>query len=174
MPTPRALLAFVVVVPALLVQVTVLNRLPLPGAPPDLLLVVVVALALATDRSFGLLAGFWAGLAADLAPPANHTVGRLALVLALAGWLAGHWGEQFAEESDRSALGPVLVVALVAAAAGLLDAGVGALLGDPRITWAALVASVPAAVLYDVVLAPFVLPGVGALARRVDREGVFR
>lgn len=174
MPTPRALLAFVVVVPALLVQVTVLNRLPLPGAPPDLVLVVVVGLALATDRSFALLTGFWAGLGADLVPPATHTVGRLALVLALAGWLAAHWGEQAAEDSDRSAVGPVLVVALVAAVAGLLDAAVGALLGDPRITWSALASSVPAAVFYDVVLAPFVLPGVCALARRVDREGVFR
>ena len=172
--TPRALVAFAVVPPALLVQVTMLNRLPLPGAAPNLVLVVVVALALRNERAFGMLTGFWVGLAADLVPPADHAVGRLALVLALAGWLAAELGEHLGEETDRTAAAPVLVVALVAAAAGLLDAGVGALLGDPRISWWAVAGAVPTAVLYDVVLAPFVLPGVTALARWVDREGVFR
>jgi hypothetical protein len=55
----------------------------------------------------------------------------------------------------------VVVVAFCAFAANLLFAGVGGLLGDPRVTWPGLVRSLPAAVFYDVLLTPF-----GRLARR--------
>jgi rod shape-determining protein MreD len=88
MPAGRVLFAVVLLVVALAVQVSVLARLPLPGATPDLVLLAVVALALAHGPGFGLVAGFAAGLGSDLVPPADHAVGRWALVLTLARHLA--------------------------------------------------------------------------------------
>ena len=61
---------------------------------------------------FGLVCGFAAGLAADLVPPADHEVGRWALVLTLVGYLAGLGRDS----SRRSAFVPLVVVAVAAAA----------------------------------------------------------
>ena len=74
---------------ALLVQLTVLNRLPVPVAAPDLVLVTVAAWGLAHGATGGALVGFAAGLGLDLAPPAAHPLGSWALGLTLAGYLAG-------------------------------------------------------------------------------------
>ena len=66
---------------AILIQLTVLGNVRLPGgAGPDLVLVVVVALALTGGPVEGMLGGFCAGLALDVAPPATHLVGQYALV----------------------------------------------------------------------------------------------
>jgi hypothetical protein len=51
-----------------------------------------------------------------------------------------------------------------------LYAGVGALLGDVRITGAALAQGLPSSVLYDVVLTPFVVPSVAAVSRRLEPD----
>ncbi len=166
MPPARVLLAALLVLVALAVQVTFLARLPLPGATPDLLLLVVVSLALAHGPGFGLGAGFAAGLAADLVPPADHEVGRWAMVLTLVGYLAG----AARGETRRSAFVPLVVVAVAGAASVLLYAGLGALMDDPNITWRAVTDVLPTAVLYDVVLSAFVVPGVLALARRVEPD----
>ena len=75
---------------AVIVQVSVLNRLLLPGGGvPDLVLVLVCALALASAPVSGMVIGFAAGLSLDLAPPGSETVGQYALVFCLAGWAAG-------------------------------------------------------------------------------------
>ncbi|MGV9241860.1 rod shape-determining protein MreD, partial [Streptomyces nigra] len=85
----RILLSTSLVVVALVVQVSVLARLHLPGAVPDLLLLTVLGLALVYGHVGGALIGFGAGLLADLAPPADHAAGRYALVLCVIGYLAG-------------------------------------------------------------------------------------
>ncbi|MGZ4480084.1 MAG: rod shape-determining protein MreD [Nocardioidaceae bacterium] len=170
MPPSRVALAAAVVVTALALQVTLLNGLPLPGAAPDLVLVSVVALGLAHGPSFGLVTGAVAGLAADLVPPADHTIGRWTLVLGLIGYAAG----LAKGDTRRSAFVPVLVVALAAAGSVLLYAGLGALINDPHITWVAVSEVLTTAVLYDVVLSPFVVPAVLALVRRVEPEPLFR
>src|ERR671939_499815 len=85
----RILLSSTLVVVALVLQVSVLARLHLPGAVPDLLLLTVVGLALVYGHVGGSLVGFGAGLLADLAPPADHAAGRYALVLCVIGYLAG-------------------------------------------------------------------------------------
>ncbi|MEV5414247.1 rod shape-determining protein MreD [Thermopolyspora sp. NPDC052614] len=73
-----------------LLQVSVVERLPLPGgAAPDLVLAAVVLIAVARGAVAGTLAGFAAGLAADLPPPADSVAGRSALVLCLVGHLCG-------------------------------------------------------------------------------------
>jgi rod shape-determining protein MreD len=140
-PSARIVLAVVLIAVALALQVTLLSRLPLPGATPDLLLLVVVSLALAYGPGFGLACGFAAGLAADRVPPADHEVGRWALVLTLIGYLAG----LARAETRRSAVVPLVVVAVAGGGSGLLYA-------------------------YDVVLCAFVVPGVLALAGRAEPQ----
>lgn len=65
----RTLLSVALVVVALVIQVSVLARLHLPGAVPDLVLLTVLALALVYGHVGGALVGFGAGLLSDLAPP---------------------------------------------------------------------------------------------------------
>jgi len=160
---PRVLLAAVAVCTALVVQLGVLARLRLPGAEPDIVLVAVVAMALSWGPLGGALVGFSAGLLIDVVPPADHSAGRVALTLTLVGYLAG----LLHAEATRSALVPLAAVAAAAVAALMISAAVGTLLGDPRVRWPAVWRGVPAAALYDVVLTPFVLPGVAALCRRL-------
>lgn len=166
----RLALAVALLGTALAIELAVLAPLPLPGATPDLVLLVVVALALAWGPQPGAILGFAAGLALDLVPPADHPVGIWAFVLCLAGYAAG----LATDEAERSALVPLLVVAVTSAGTTLLFAGISSLTGDPRVTWALVAQVVPTAVLYDVALAPFVVPAVMALARRVDPEPVHR
>lgn len=160
----RILLSTVLVVVALVVQVSVFARLGLPGAVPDLMLLVVIGLALVYGPKGGCLVGFGAGLLADLAPPSDHAVGRYALVLCVLGYAAGLLRPESGQ--IRSVLTPLLVVAAAAFAATLLYAGVGALVGDSAARHVGVGSLLVTSVIYDVLLAPFVVPGVMALARR--------
>ena len=166
----RWLLSVAAVLSALLLQTTVLARLPLPGGAPDLLLVVVVAFALAEGPRSGTLTGFAAGLLADLG--ADHELGRAALVLALVGYGAGlvHDDPSYGASGHRSTAVPFVVVGLSAAAAVTVYAAQGLLLGDPRITGGAWLRSLLGTVPYCVLLTPFVVPVVAALVRRVGRS----
>jgi rod shape-determining protein MreD len=161
----RAAMAGLLLVLAVLVQTVVFSPMRLHGAEPDVVLVVVVAFAIATDSATGSAMGFVGGLLLDVVPPADGTVGRWALILTLAGWLAG----KYRLTAERGVLSPLLVVAGIAPAALLGYAGLGLLLGDPRVTGTGIASSVPFATLYDVVLSPFVVPTVGALIRRTRR-----
>lgn len=164
----RVLLSTTLVTVALIIQVSVLARLQLPGATPDLLLLTVLALGLVYGHTGGTLIGFGAGLLADLAPPADHAVGRYALVLCVVGYAAGlakPEGRQF-----RSAVGPMLVVAAAALSSTLLYAGVGALVGDTAARHVGLGGLLFTATLYDLLLAPFTVPVIMALARRAEND----
>ena len=170
MPAGRVLFAVLLLVVALAVQLAVLARLQLPGATPDLVLLAVVSLALANGPGFGMVSGFAAGLASDLVPPADHAVGRWALVLTLVGYFAG-----LAQgETRRSAFVPLFVVAVSAAASVLLYAGLGALIDDPHVTRRAVSEILPTAVLYCVVLSAFVVPAVLRLADRFEPDPMVR
>ncbi|MER7575237.1 rod shape-determining protein MreD [Streptomyces sp. NPDC052415] len=164
----RILLSSSLVVVALVLQVSVLARLHLPGAVPDLLLLTVLALAMVYGHVGGALVGFGAGLLADLAPPADHAAGRYALVLCVIGYLAG----LIKPDNGRlkSATGPMVVVAAAAIGSTLLYAGVGALVGDTAARHVGLGSLLFTALLYDLLLAPFVVPGIMALARRADND----
>ena len=168
MSARRLLLRSVTVVTALLLQTTVLARLPLPGGVPDLLLVVVVAFGLAEGARSGALTGFAAGLLADLG--ADHELGRLALVYALVGYLSG----LLHEERPRSVLVGTGTVAAASAGAVSVYAVVALLLGDPRVGWSSYWPAVAGTTAYSVVLAPLVVPLVGALVRRLDPEPHWR
>ncbi len=139
---------------AILIQLTVLANVRLPGgAGPDLVLVVVVALALTGGPLEGMLSGFCAGLALDVAPPATHLVGQYALVFCLVGYASGRVGRNL----DESAWVPIGVVAAGSALGELLFALAGMIFGNLDITWSAIGQVLPASVLYDVLLSPFVL-----------------
>src|SRR5215472_3060507 len=150
----RALLATVAVLAAIVLQVTVLNNLPFPGGySPNLVLVVVVAMALASGPLEGAVIGFAAGLAIDIAPPATGLLGQSALVFCLVGYGCG----KLRGTLERSAWLPVVGVALGAAAGEALYALAGLTFGDPDITVQAVRQVLPVAVFYDILLSPFVL-----------------
>ncbi len=162
----RNLLATIVVIAALVLQVTVANRLPLPGSViPDLVLLAVVALALVNGSLLGLVAGFCAGLATDIVPPADHTIGRYALVYCLIGYVCG-----LAEpEMDRSAVLPFVAVAAGAVAGSVSYAALGSMLGDPRASWPVVSHVLPLQIFYDMVASPFVVWAVLHLTSRAER-----
>ncbi len=139
----RAALAAALLLLAILIQVTLLNNLPWPGAAgPDLVLVVVVALALTGGPMEGMLAGFCAGLALDVAPPATHLIGQYALVFCLVGYGCGRVGSHLSE----SVWAPIGVVAIGSAAGELLFALTGMIFGDLDVTWSAVGHVLPASV----------------------------
>jgi rod shape-determining protein MreD len=164
----RIVLSTLAVVIALVAQVSVLARLHLPGAVPDLLLLTVLGLALTYGHVGGCLIGFFAGLLADLAPPADHAVGRYALVLCVIGYAAGLAKPESGQ--PRTAAGPMLVVIAAAIATTLLYAGVGSLVGDTAGAHVGLAKLVFTATLYDLLLAPFIVPLVMSLARKFDHD----
>ncbi|MFJ1756825.1 rod shape-determining protein MreD [Kitasatospora sp. NPDC088134] len=166
----RIVLSAVLLVLALVLQVSVLGRLQLPGATPDLLMLVVVGLGLVYGPTGGCLVGFAAGLLADLAPPSDHAVGRYALVLCLVGYGAGLLKPEAGRQ--RSAFSALAVVAVAAVVSTLLYATVGALVGDTAARHVGLTGLVFSALLYDVLLAPFTVPLVMLLARRFDGDRV--
>lgn len=166
MNAPRVLLAVAAIALAVLLEVSVLAPLHLPGATPDLVLLAVVAFALVHGPGFGAGVGFGAGLAMDLVPPADAAAGRWAFTLSLVGYLAGFG----AGAVRRSALASFVVVGVAAAAALLLYAGLGAIFDDPGVSVGALLAYLPSAILYDLALTPFVVLGILTLARAVEPD----
>ncbi|MER5254096.1 MULTISPECIES: rod shape-determining protein MreD [unclassified Streptomyces] len=164
----RILLSSTLIVVALVIQVSVLARLQLPGAVPDLVLLTVLGLALVYGHVGGALIGFGAGLLADLAPPADHAAGRYALVLCVVGYLAGLAKPETGRL--RSATAPLVVVVGAAIGSTLLYAGVGALVGDTAARHVGLGGLLFTAALYDLLLAPFTVPLIIALARRAEND----
>lgn len=159
----RVLVPVVLLLAAVVVQLTVFDRLPLPGGvAPDLVLLVVVALALNSGPMTGMICGFCAGLALDIAPPSGHLIGVYALVFCLLGYFCG----LVSAELESSVLLPLAASAVGAAAGAALYAAVGIVLGNPDVTGPAVRHVLPLSVFYDVLLSPFVLFGV-ALAYRL-------
>jgi len=152
----------VLVVLAVNLQIGFFPALAVLGVVPDVVLLVVVATALVRGPEYGAVLGFAAGLALDLAPPADHTVGRWALALVVTGYLAG----LVRHDAGRSAVAAVLTVAASAFVGTSIFALSGLVLGDPGVSVGAVLRVVPIAVCYDVALTPLVLPPVGWLLRR--------
>jgi rod shape-determining protein MreD len=163
-PVRRGLLAAVLVATALLIQLTVLAPLPLPGGTPDLVLLVVITFGLVHGEVTGMAVGFGAGLALDLVPPADSPVGLWALVLCVVGYLAG----AARGETERSALAPLAIVVGLSLVSVIGFAGMSVLMGSDRVTWLGLLGVALSTALYTVLLAPFVVPLVTALCRRSE------
>ena len=150
----RTVLSAAGIIVALVLQLTVVNRLPWPGgATPDLVLLIVVALGLYGSPAAGAVTGFLAGLGLDIAPPGSYLIGEYALVFCLVGYGCGRLRGLLGDSVWRS-----IGVAVLAAAAGeALVSAVGKLIGDPQVTWLAIRQALPVAIAYDVALMPFVL-----------------
>jgi len=150
----RIVTSALVLAAAVLLQLTTVNGLRLPGGGvPDLVLVVVAALGLASGPAAGAIAGFAAGLALDLAPPGSGVLGEYALVFVLVGGACG----RLRGTLSRSAVLPIVIVAAAAAAAEILIAGLSVALQSAQVSWAAIRQLLPSAVSYDIALSPFVL-----------------
>jgi rod shape-determining protein MreD len=166
----RALISFVVVAVTVVFQLTVVDRIAFPGGSgPDLVLLAVAALALASGPMAGALIGFWAGLALDVAPPGSHFVGQDALVFCVIGYACGLLADdssgEGATEPGHTALFEIVVTAAGAICGEALAALLGVMLSDPRVTWSAITNVLPVAVAYDVLLCPFVLYAAAAALR---------
>jgi len=160
----RTALTVALVVTAVLLELTALPFLHLPGATPDLVAVTVIALGLVGGPVRGAATGLAAGLLLDLVTPADGVLGLTALVLVVIGYFAGLLGG----DRDRSPFLTVAYAGLLAGASTLMFALVGGLVADPRITWDRVPGLLLTQTVYAVFLAAFVVPGVAALWRRVD------
>ena len=160
----RALVAFCVVALAVVLQVTLFPHIAWDGVVPNLALLVVVGAALVRGPQFAAVLGFAAGVVIDLAPPADHIAGRWALALVLVGYLAG----RVRQDLKPTAGAVVLTVAASSFVGTSVFALSGLLLRDPVVDVAQMLQIILVAVLWDVLLTPFVLPLVMGLFRRLE------
>jgi rod shape-determining protein MreD len=100
---------------AALVQVSITSNIEVASGHPDVLLVLVIAIALLRGPSFGAVAGFWAGLVLDVV--SFQTLGLTSLLLTLAGYFAGRLGEVTRKSSAHPAL--------IAVTIGTIGVGLG-------------------------------------------------
>lgn len=150
----RKLAAALALAVALLVQLTIVNGLALPGSgTPDLVLLCVIAIGMTGGPASGVAAGFGAGLALDLAPPASQLVGQYALVLCL----IGYWSGRLRFVLRHSAGLAVAAAAAMAALGEALSAVLTLALDTPEVTRSTVGQVLPPTVLYDVALAPVIL-----------------
>jgi rod shape-determining protein MreD len=164
----RALVLTLVLVAAVVLQVAVFSVLSIDGVVPNLALLVVVAAALVRGPEFAALLGFLGGLAIDLAPPNDHVAGRWALALVVVGYLAG----RVRHDAGTSAVAAVVTVAASSFVGTSLFALSGMLLHDPALPASEALRVIPVAVLYDVLVTPFLLPPLMRLFRRIEPRQV--
>lgn len=166
MTAMRAGTAFVAVVVALVLQVTLFPHVAWHGIVPNLCLLVVVGAALVRGPQFAMVLGFVAGALVDLAPPADHLAGRWALALVVVGYVAGRF-----RQDTRPSAGAVVVTVAASSFVGTSVFSLGGLLLRDG------VASVPdmlqvilVGVVWDIALTPFVLPVLMAAFSRLEPD----
>jgi rod shape-determining protein MreD len=154
MAAARAGLYVLVLLLAVVLQVSFFGYFSFQGVVPNLVLLLVVAAALTRGPEFAAVLGFAGGLAIDLMPPADHVAGRWALALVVVGYVAGRV-RQDAGRSTWVALATVGAASFIGTSVFALS---GMLLRDPAIPVAEALLVIPTALVYDLLLAPFVLP----------------
>lgn len=159
MPVLRGLAFLLLVLMAAVLQVSFFGFFSYEGVVPNLVLLVVVAAGLTRGPETAAFLGFVGGLAIDLAPPSDHIAGRWALALVIVGCIAG----RVRRDSARSSLVALATVAVCSVVGTSIFALSGMLLDDGGATAGEALKVILAALLYDLLLAPFVLP----LAMRV-------
>jgi rod shape-determining protein MreD len=164
----RTLVAFLLVSLALVLQVSLFPHFAWQGVVPNLCLLLVVGAALTRGPQTAVLLGFLAGLALDLAPPADHVAGRWALALVVVGYVAG----RVRQDVRPSAVAVVATVAASSFIGTSVFAITGLILQDPVLDVGQLLQVIVVAVVWDVLLTPFVLPPVMTLFNRLQPERV--
>lgn len=164
--TPRqwqVVVAALIVICAVALQFIVVARLPGPLTGPAVVLVAVVGVGMAGGQTFGAVAGFTAGLAVDLLPPADGLLGVSAFALVVAGYLAGR-------VRDPRGLAPLQVggvVAGLAVVSGALMVVFQVVLGGRSLSPGTAASAVAVYVVVSAILAMAVVPLIGAAVRRV-------
>jgi rod shape-determining protein MreD len=156
--------AAVVLFVAAVAQVSIFSQLHVLGAVPDLLLVTLVAVALLRGSVVGAVGGFFAGLLVDTAT--LGTLGLTSLVLTLAGFWIGRYGETTGRDRAHA---PFLSIAVVTVLYQLGLLVVHFVLGESAPAGAVARSLVPAIVLNLILTAP-VYALVRRLLRPADRE----
>ena len=156
----RPLVLAAVLVVAVVVQSTVLAGVRLAGARPDLLVLVVVAVAMASEATTGAVFGFVTGLVADLL--FDLPVGVSALVYTAAGFAVGT--VRVYVTSHRPLVH--LVLAGAASLASVWCCGLLLRVFDLS-SWGAVARAGSLVAVYNLLLTPFVYPVVWALTERV-------
>jgi rod shape-determining protein MreD len=144
---------------AAVAQVSIFAQVHVFGAVPDVLLVSLVALSLLRGSVVGAVGGFFAGLIVDTA--SLGTIGLTSLVLTLAGYWIGRYGETTGRDRAHA---PFLSVAVVTVLyqVGLLV--VHFVLGESAPGGAVVRSLIPAVVLNLILTAP-----IYAVVRRLLR-----
>lgn len=168
----RGLVALLVVIVAVILQVSLFPHVAWQGVVPNLALLVVVGAALVRGPQFACVLGFVAGLAIDLAPPADHIAGRWALALVVVGYLAGRVHQEASDQGRPTASAVVLAVAASSFVGTSIYALGGLLLHDPLMDLSDMLTTILVAVIWDVLLTPFVLPPVMLLFTRLQPSRV--
>jgi rod shape-determining protein MreD len=110
-----------------------------------------------------MVLGCLAGVALDLAPPADHVAGRWALALTVVAFLAA----RVRQDVRPTALAVVATVAAASFVGTSVFALTGLLLSDPALAVPELLTVISIAVVWDVLLTPFVLPPLMKLFSRL-------
>lgn len=160
----RLLVAMAAVSLALVLQVSLFPYVAWQGIVPNLCLLVVVAAALTRGAQFAAVLGFLAGVALDLAPPADHVAGRWALALVVVGYVAG----RVRQDVKPTAVAVVATVAACSFIGTSVFALTGLVLRDPVTDIAEVLQVILVAVLWDVLLTPFVLPPVMRMFQQLE------
>jgi rod shape-determining protein MreD len=131
---------------AVLVQESILGGYSPLGGSPDVLLVALLSIALLRGSVFGAIAGFGAGFLVDVAN--LGTLGFTSLLLTVAGFWIGRYGETTAHDRFHAPYLSVLVVTVLYAFGAL---ALRFVLGD-AVPAHAVVAALPAGVLWNLLL----------------------
>lgn len=110
---------------AVLLQVMFISEIEVASGHPDLVLVLLVAVALLRGPLIGASAGFWAGFVLDLAT--FDILGLNALLFTLAGYGVGRLGQVMSKTSPHP---PLIAVGLTTGAVLLGSAFLHFVLGD--------------------------------------------
>jgi rod shape-determining protein MreD len=146
---------------AAMLQVVIVSSIVVGGGAPDILLVTVVALGLLRGSIPGAVLGFVGGLVVDVST--LGTLGVTSLVLTLAGFWAGRYGETTGR--DRR-FAPILAVGSITLLAGVFGFVLHYLLAEDVVARHALLTALAPAFVMNLILA---LP-VHRLVRRLVGE----
>lgn len=130
---------------------------------PDLVVLGVLSWTLVLSQSEAAVVSFVAGLFIDIAPPTQGAIGRWALILTLISLVL--WPVATSERVDS----PLISMGLVALASSVAVFGiflVDSITSDERMHLGPLLKSIIGVGVWNLLLAPFVLPIVQKIARR--------
>lgn len=165
----RGLLLGLVMLTGLLIETTLLGGLTLGGTQPELVLLIVIALAMAEGPMTGAVAGFVGGFFTDML--LNLPKGMSSLVFTAVGYTVGSLREHY--EATTAWL--TIVVAGLATAVGVIGYGaVSVLFGRVGLVPGEVLRHAGLSAVYSMLLAPFVLPGIRRLSERLRPRKVVR